>query len=275
MSVFSSTLKNLGRKLPARAESVLARWRGNCAPASAGCEIVEGNLSAGFLNGWKNEEVARAQHAAFVPLLRAMREGKPREDFIAVAAAVQTTALKDPSVIEVGCGSGWNLEVLRHLLESSIHYVGLDYSPAMVAYGKQHSPDTEFVVGDALALPFKSAACDILLSGTVLMHLLGYREAIAESRRVTRQWCIFHTVPTVKNRPTTALKKLAYGSPVVEIVLNIEELSQLIEENGFWLRQTFDNIPHDYLNTLLGEHVSVQTYLCEVKCSEPAKPRNW
>jgi hypothetical protein len=41
------------------------------------------------------------------------------------------------------------------------------------------------------------------------------------------------------------------------------------------LRRAFDNIPHDYLNTLLGEHVSVQTYLCEVKRIEPAKPRNW
>ena len=266
MPAFSSTLKTLGRKLlPARARRAWAFWSGDCLPASSGYEIVEGKLSAELFNGWKDTEVARRQHAAFAPLLRAMREGKPRADFVAVAAAVQETALKDPLVIEVGCGSGWNSEVLAHLLKSPIRYVGLDYSPAMAACGKQHCPSAEFVVGDALALPFKSGTCDILLSGTVLMHLLGYREAIAESRRITRRWCIFHTIPTVKKRPTTVLKKFAYGSPVVEVVLNIEEFSKLIEGNGLVLRQAFDNIPHDYLDRLLDEPVSVQTYLCEAK----------
>ena len=68
----------------------------------------------------------------------------------------------------------------------------------------------------------------------------------------------------MKKRPTTVLKKFAYGSPVVEVVLNVEEFLKLVESNGLVLRQAFDNIPHDYLSSLLGEPVSVQTYLCEV-----------
>jgi len=39
--------------------------------------------------GWKSEAIPERQHAAFAPLLRQMREGKVREDFAALARAVQ------------------------------------------------------------------------------------------------------------------------------------------------------------------------------------------
>lgn len=264
--VFNPVLGRLARKiLPVRVKQALKHWIADPMPASSGYQITEGEVVAELSDGWKDSEVARRQHAAFSPLLQAMCEGKPRADFVAVAAAVRETGLKQPLIIEVGCGSGWNAEVLRYLLKCPVNYIGLDYSMAMTVAGKQHYPNSKFVVADALALPFQADACDILLSGGVLMHLLGYREAIAESRRITRRWCIFHTIPTVKKRPTTVLKKFAYGSPVVEVVLNIEEFSKLIESNGLVLRQAFDNIPHDYLDRLLGEPVSVQTYLCETK----------
>lgn len=240
-------------------------------PTSYGFQIIEGEVLSDLSNGWRDARVAERQHASFGSLLHAMRKGRPREDFVAMAAAVQRTGLENPLIIEVGCGSGWNAEVLRYLLKCPVNYIGLDYSMAMTVAGKQHYPNSKFVVADALMLPFQANACDILLSGGVLMHLLGYREAISESRRVARQWCIFHTIPTVKKRPTTVLKKFAYGSPVVEVVLNGEEFLQLIEANGLVMRQAFDNIPHDYLSVLLEEPVSVQTYLCEVRSAEDGK----
>ena len=257
--------------LPVRLRRTLSHWFGNSVPTSYDPQIIEGEILEKLSNGWRDVAVAERQHAAFIPLLQAMREGRPRDDFVALAAAVRSTGLESPVIIEVGCGSGWNSEVLAYLLKHPIRYLGLDYSMAMAASGKRYYRDAQFAVADALALPFQAGACDILLSGTVLMHLLGYREAIAESRRVTRRWCIFHTVPAVKKRPTTVLKKFAYGSPVVEVVLNVEEFLKLVERNGLVVRQAFDNIPHDYLSSLLDEPVSVRTYLCEVKSIEHGK----
>ena len=96
------------------------------------------------------------------------------------------------------------------------------------------------------------------------MHLLGYRDAIRESRRVARKWCIFHTVPIVHERPTTMLRKLAYGNPVVEIVFNEEEFLELITDSGLLLHEVFDSVPHDYLSDVLNAPVSARTYLCAI-----------
>ena len=264
---FNPMLKAIARKvLPADMRRVLNRWlrRSRDVPVSYGIEVIGGEVLPELLQGWQNPAVAERQHKAFAPLLRQMYEGSPREDFVAVATAVQMTGLEDPLIIEVGCGSGWNSEVLSHLLKRPVRYIGLDYSLAMTVLGKRCYPNVQFVVGDATMQPFRDAACDILLSGTVLMHLLGYQEAIRESRRVTRRWCIFHTVPVMHKQPTTVLRKLAYGSPVVEIVFNVEEFLKLIESNGLALRQVSESVPHDYLSHILDESISSRTYLCEI-----------
>lgn len=230
---------------------------------SNGYEVIVGEIHPALLRGWQTPAVAERQHATFAPLLRRMNEGKPREDFVALATAVQMTGLKDPLIIEVGCGSGWNSEVLTHLLERPIRYIGLDYSPAMIALGKRCYPDVQFGVGDATALPCKGCVCDILLSGTVLMHLLDYRQAVQESRRVARRWCIFHTVPVFEHRQTTFLRKRAYGQPVIEVIFNEEELCQLLRRSGLLVRHVLDSIPYN-LEAILGEPTVTRTYVCEV-----------
>jgi len=234
------------------------------APSSYGWELISDKAVPKELEeGWKSEAIPEKQHAAFAPLLRQMRRGRVREDFAALAKAVEMTGLADPLTIEVGCGSGWNSEVLTYLLGRPIRYMGLDYSKAMVRLGKRCYPNLRFVVGDAARLPLRDAACDILISGTVLMHLLGYSQAIRESRRVARAWCILHTVPVVQKRPTTILRKFAYGSPVVEVVFNEPELLRLIADSGLVVRHTLESIPYA-LADVLGESASARTYLCEV-----------
>lgn len=192
-----------------------------------------------------------------------MHEGKPRKDFLALAHAIQSIGLENPLIIEVGCGSGWNAEVLTHLLKRSIRYIGLDYSVRMTLLGKQHYPEIQFVVGDATSLPFRNKSCDVFISGTVLMHLLEYRKAIEESRRIARRWCIFHTIPILQSRETTFLRKVAYGQSVIEVIFNETELCRLFKEDELIVRHTFNSIPYD-LCAVLGEPTLTKTYLCEV-----------
>ena len=257
------------RVLPTSMRQTLECWIGgrrhhpHGVPVSYGYELVEGEIPTELSQGWRDPSVPERQHLAFAPLIRQMFEGQPREDFVALASAVTTTGLSDPLIIEVGCGSGWNSEVLSHLLGRSVRYIGLDCSAAMIALGSGCYPSAQFVVGDATALPFIEGACDILLSGTVLMHLLGYRQAIRECRRVTRKWSILHGVPVVQNRSTAVLKKFAYGSPVVELVFNEQELLQLAGSNGMKVHRVFESFPYD-LADILGEPTFNRTYLCKI-----------
>lgn len=229
-------------------------------PGETGSAAAIGDKSA----GWQEPSVAEKQYAAFKPLLEEMRHGRPREDFTALASAVRTTGLSHPSIIEVGCGNGWNSEVISFLLKIPIDYCGIDISQTMTLKGKKIYPGREFLLGDATSLPVKDQSCDILLSGTVLMHLLGYEDAVRESFRVTRRWCIFHTVPLMNRRETTMLEKRAYGQPAIEIIFNEKEFIRLVEACGFVVREVIDSLPYD-LSDVLGEPTFTRTFICEAR----------
>ena len=215
-------------------------------------------------DGWKDADVAEWQYRSFAPLLKQMRDGEPREDFLALAEAVRQTELSNPCIIEAGCGSGWNHEVLDYLVNKPHKYIGLDFSSPMISIAKQHYPDAHFCVGDATGLPFKNKSCDILLSGTVLMHLLDYRGAIKECKRVTRQSVIFHTVPVRQHHKTTILRKNAYGKPTIEIIFNESELKRLFEEADLVIQYEIDSLPYN-LEAVIGESTTTKTYVCSVR----------
>jgi ubiquinone/menaquinone biosynthesis C-methylase UbiE len=257
------------KTLPPRLRQAVKRWRGTHRSVMANgatsrdCELLPDGDHHELLRGWQDPDVAERQDAAFAPLLQRMREGKPRQDFVALAKAIKYIGEDNPLIIEIGCGSAWNVEVLSHLWRRPFRYIGMDYSAAMILRATRRHPRRLYVIGEATALPFRSRSCDVLLSGTVLMHLLGYARAIQESRRVTRKWCVFHTIPIVRKRSTTILKKLAYGSPVVEVVFNPDEFESFLEREGLIIRAVLNSIPHEYLNDLLSEAVTTQTYVCE------------
>jgi SAM-dependent methyltransferase len=241
----------------------MRRWVG-IVPASTDYTLLKDAPPKAILDGWRRSSLPQRQWNAFTPILQDMRSGKYREDFLALADAVQSTGLNDPLIVEVGCGSGWNSEVLSKMLPLPVRYIGSDYSFGMTAFGRNHYPTTPFLVCDAARLPFGNASCDILLSGTVLLHLFDYRKAIEESRRVARRFVVFHTVTVHSHRETTVLKKRAYGEWVVEVVFNESHLQDVFKEAGLVVRRVFNSIPYD-LAHLTGERSCTKTYLCEVR----------
>ena len=227
---------------------------------SAGYRILDAGVQA-TLNGWRDAAVAERQHQAFVPLLQELRSGRPRLDFEVAARAVSVTKVTNPLVIEVGCGTGYYNEVWPLLLGSPVRYLGVDYSEGMTALAHRLYPGVQFVTGDACRLPFESDCCDILLSGTSLMHIADYALAIAESVRVSRRWCIFHTVPVMAGRSTTFLTKEAYGKEVVEVIFNRDELQEIFAAHRLVTEAVFESIPYD-VSAVVGEHTWTSTYLC-------------
>ena len=105
-------------------------------------------------------------------------------------------------VLDLGCGEGRHVHGL-HVI-GGINVVGLDMDPPSLAKGRdglsmlpepQPRGVTAFLVGDAYRLPFPDAAFDAVICSEVLEHLHGYRDALAEIRRVLKPGGAF--VPTV------------------------------------------------------------------------------
>src|SRR5207245_6678766 len=196
-------LQSVSRKvLPAGMRRALKRWfgqylyAGSNAPTSYGCEILQDGVHPELLSGWQDPLVAELQEAAFAPLLRQMHEGRPREDFVALAEAGRLTSEADPLIIEVGCGSAWNSEVLASLWNRPFRYIGVDYSPAMIALAKQCYAGQPFVVGDAPPPRSGDRACAILLPGPTRRPWRGNRTPIKGSRPSARKCCTFHPAST-------------------------------------------------------------------------------
>ncbi|MCF0240769.1 MAG: class I SAM-dependent methyltransferase, partial [Streptococcus gallolyticus] len=59
---------------------------------------------------------------------------------------------KNQHILDLGCGTGTLTSQLADLADTTI---GLDSSESMIEKAREHYADIQFVVGDALALPFE------------------------------------------------------------------------------------------------------------------------
>jgi SAM-dependent methyltransferase len=214
--------------------------------------------------GWLRTMTAQRQQQAYARLLADMRAGHPRIDLEVAAQAVRATGLVHPTLIEIGCGGGYYSEVLDTLVEGGVDYAGVDYSSAMIDTARAAFPSRRFERGDATRLDHPDRSFDIVMNGVSLMHILDFETAIAESRRVARHFCIYSTVPVFEERPTTYLRKHAYGAPVVEMIFNRAELFAIFDRHGLDLMRTWPSIDYDVHPATL-EHSLCETYLLKVR----------
>ena len=86
------------------------------------------------------------------------------------------------SVCDVGCGTGHLLRLIRKGRGEAVkRYVGVDF-----VIPEHFSPDgLEFVEAPIEKLPFKDGEFDTVVCTHVIEHILDYRHAIAELRRIT------------------------------------------------------------------------------------------
>ena len=210
---------------------------------------------------WHDDLVAGTQDAAYRELLTQMYDGRPRRDLVVAGQAVSMTGLDKPSLLDVGCGSGYYAIVLDHLVSQPVRYTGLDFSQSMTNLARRRQPQHHFVCGDATQLPWADASFDIVFNGVSLMHIADYAAAIAEASRVARSWCILHTVPVMQERPTTMLRKLAYGKPVIEVIFNQRSLIELLGRHDLKVHDAINSVDYD-LKHVVGEPTTTKTFVC-------------
>ena len=209
---------------------------------------------------WQSEHIPARQRELVESELKRMHRGDVLPIYRILAEAVQETGAPRGKIVEVGCASGYYAEVLEHLLGRSIDYVGIDYSEALLNQAHEHYPALPFVQGDACSLPLADEACDILISGCVMLHVPDYRRVIAETARVTRGWAIFHRTPVLQNAPTTYYSKMAYGVRCVELAFNERELLDLFAQAGLTLVRMWSIGEHGIEGAV--EQAVGKTFLC-------------
>jgi len=212
--------------------------------------------------GWHRSLTIRRQDRAYQNLLDQMRFGDPRIDLRIAAEAVDRAGVAAPSLLEIGCGSGYYSEILETLARSRISYTGIDYSAAAIKHAKKRYPGGRFFQGDATALAFPDQSFDITFNGVSLMHILNYEKAVSESARVARKAAIFHSAPVFVDHDTVYLHKYAYGAPVVEMVFNRDELIACFAKAGLRLVQSWRTIDYD-VSAVTGAASHAETFFCE------------
>jgi SAM-dependent methyltransferase len=189
-----------------------------------------------------------------------MYDGDIPRVYQVAADAVRATGMLDGWIIEVGCASGYYYEALRYLLRRDLHYIGIDYSPSLIAQARQVYPHVPFLIADATRLPITENGCDILFSGGVLLHVPRYDVAIRETTRAAKHWCVFHRVPVKPSAPTVFFSKRAYGVEVVELVFEEKELLGLFGSAGLTAVREF-TVGSGRLEGVMDD-VLTKTYVC-------------
>ena len=114
--------------------------------------------------------------------------------------AEEIARLTATSVLEVGCGSGRVLKVLKERIGCKI--VGVDFSETMLRNARDYIGDDTvelYQANSVTGLPFKDNAFDVVLTSDVLLHIWpkDAEKARAELIRVARKY-IVHSEHQVK-----------------------------------------------------------------------------
>jgi ubiquinone/menaquinone biosynthesis C-methylase UbiE len=125
-------------------------------------------------------------------------------DYIALFAAAPDQAIESLlaaagaehalQALDLCCGQG---NVSEALLRRGCHVVGVDFSPAMLAFARKRARNAALIEADAQNLPFGDGEFDVVVSNLGLCHVPDQPRALAEARRVLRSggkfamtvWC--------------------------------------------------------------------------------------
>jgi len=91
-------------------------------------------------------------------------------------------------LLDLGCGTGANLPMLRESAGARGWVTALDFSPHALRFARDHlgAEQISLAQGDALHLPFADDSFDVVTMFDVLEHLSDDSRALGEVRRVLR-----------------------------------------------------------------------------------------
>ena len=95
-----------------------------------------------------------------------------------------------PTLVDIGCGTGANLPMLRRAVQPGGQVYGLDFSPLALQWaqteGDLSGGHIHLSQGDALSLPLRDGCADMVTMLDVLEHLSDDARALQEVSRILR-----------------------------------------------------------------------------------------
>lgn len=228
--------------------------------ASSGYTLDVASFGSDAFGVW-DANTAERQERAWAPLVKQAIEGSPREDIAALFAALDTLEATDRTILEAGCGGGYNSELIAHH-KPALTYTGVDLSPAMIEIARTKYPQRTFTVGSATDLGFEDDWFDVVMDGVVLLHIPTWQSALREYARVARHVVILHGL-TLTDRPTTTFAKYAYGQASRELVFNRDEILAECVGLGMTLRSVHPGDDYN-LEAFIGIPSVSETWVLEV-----------
>lgn len=215
------------------------------AHVSYGKEPIQPNeITTALATSWQSPSIPLKQRALVQQELTALYQGRPPVVYRILADALRPFVAPDCSVLEIGCASGYYYEVLEYLLNTRLSYVGVDFSPAMVALAQCYYPRASFHEGNGAALRFPDQSFLIAISSCVLLHVADYSQHILEAARVASQIVVLHRTPICRAHPTHHFKKFAYGVETHELRLNESEILDLCRNQDLEIVQRLEYDSH-------------------------------
>lgn len=99
-------------------------------------------------------------------------------------------------VLDVACGTGYGS---AYLSEKGSFVVGVDISKKALSIAKKHYCKAEFVLADAIRLPFRENVFDTVISFETIEHIKNYLKFLSETQRVLKEDGLFIcSTPNVK-----------------------------------------------------------------------------
>jgi len=145
-------------------------------------------------------------------------------------------------VLEVGCGGGAMAKAVKKY-RPDLKVYAVDISESAVSRAKQDPLGVEFVLADALKLPFGKQSFDGILMFDLLEHLENPLKSLSEAYRVLKPGGVFSVfVPLEGSRFTIygmigkffkfiRVSKIKYAGHVKEF--SLKDLEKLFEKSGF------------------------------------------
>jgi ubiquinone/menaquinone biosynthesis C-methylase UbiE len=148
------------------------------------------------------------------------------EELVALRAALE--ALPPARTLDVACGSGYFTRFLPG------HAVALDQSENMIEVARERDAATEYVVGDALELPFPDGSFERVFTGHFYGHLQDEerRRFLAQAARVAPQLVVLDSALREEVVPEEWQERLLKDGSRWHVYKRYFEPEQLAHELG-------------------------------------------
>lgn len=147
------------------------------------------------------------------------------------------------AILDLGCGTGVLTVQLADLCNK---IVGVDSSQSMIDKAKERFGNIEFMVCDALALPFENEF-DVVFSNAVFHWISDHDALLKNIYKVLKPQgllvCEFGAngnIATIENAFAKACNSLGYGYEPKFNFPTVEDFGKLLESNGFKINRIYD-----------------------------------